>query len=166
MNAKMTSNQNDPIYTMIVIYLLTILAIAFLSCNPVKQVIKDKKKLDQVAAVVVASGYCANDTTVIVKSDTMVFFDTITDIRTEMMVKNDTTWMTRVKRDFVTKTVKIRDTVRQVVVDHARLGLLEKEKMKLVDELADEKEGNRLKLNLIIVLILLILGYAYFKTRP
>jgi hypothetical protein len=166
MNAKMTSNQNDPLVPLIVIYILAILAITFLSCNPVKQVLKDKKKLDQVAAVVVASGYCANDTTVIVKSDTLTQYDTITNTEIETFVKNDTIYRVNVKREFVTKTVKIRDTVRQVVVDHARLGLMEKEKMKLVDELADEKEGNRLKLNLIIVLILFILGYAYFKTRP
>lgn len=163
---KMATNQNDPLYPMIVIYLLTILAILLFSCNPVKQVLRDKEKLDQVAKEVVKLGYCANDTTVIVKSDTTVQFDTITDIKTEIMVKNDTLWMTRVKRDFITKTVKIRDTVRQVVVDNARIGILEKENMDLESQLEISKEGNRAKLNWIIVLILFILGYAYFKTRP
>ena len=49
-----------------------LLLILLVSCNPVKQVLKDKSKFDQVAAEVIRQGYCATDTLIIVKSDTLV----------------------------------------------------------------------------------------------
>jgi len=43
------------------IFILSVLIIA--ACNPVKQVLKDKTKLDKVAEEVVRRGYCVNETT-------------------------------------------------------------------------------------------------------
>lgn len=44
-----------------IILILSVLIIA--ACNPVKQVLKDKAKLDKVAEEVVRRGYCVNETT-------------------------------------------------------------------------------------------------------
>lgn len=52
--------------------------ILLFGCNPVKQVLKDKAKLDLVAKEVIKKGYCVNDTTVIEKiRDSVVYKDSI-----------------------------------------------------------------------------------------
>jgi hypothetical protein len=56
-------------------YLIVIL---FFSCNPVKQVLKDKDKFDQVKEAVIRSGACINDTIVTeVVKDSIVYKDSI-----------------------------------------------------------------------------------------
>ena len=48
--------------------------ILLIGCNPVKQVLRDKAKLDLVAKEVIKNGYCVNDTTVIEKiRDSVVY---------------------------------------------------------------------------------------------
>jgi hypothetical protein len=103
-------------------FLLTLIAI-LLSCNPVKQVLKDKEKLDKVAEVVVKSGYCANDTTIITKSDTTIQYDTTYETQIQINEKTDTIRIPKV----ITRTITIRDTIKSVVVDHSRIQLLQKE---------------------------------------
>jgi len=103
-------------------FLLTLIAI-LLSCNPVKQVLKDKEKLDKVAEVVVKSGYCANDTTIITKSDTTILYDTTYETQIQINEKTDTIRIPKV----ITRTITIRDTIKSVVVDNARVNLLQKE---------------------------------------
>jgi hypothetical protein len=111
-------------YRLVFIYafLLTLIAI-LLSCNPVKQVLKDKEKLDKVAEVVVKSGYCANDTTIITKSDTTIVHDTAYETQIQINEKTDTIRVPKV----ITRTITIRDTIKSVVVDNARINLLQKE---------------------------------------
>lgn len=105
---------------------LSILLLLLVACNPVKQVLKDKNKLDKVAEVVVRSGYCANDTTIITKSDTTYQTDTIydTQIFIDERTKTDTQYVKVPK--VITRTITIRDTITNVVVDGARVLLLEK----------------------------------------
>jgi hypothetical protein len=103
-------------------FLLTLIAI-LLSCNPVKQVLKDKEKLDKVAEVVVKAGYCANDTTIITKSDTTIQYDTTYETQIQINEKTDTIRIPKV----ITRTITIRDTIKNVVVDNARINLLQKE---------------------------------------
>lgn len=105
---------------------LSILLLFLVACNPVKQVLKDKEKLDKVAEVVVRSGYCANDTTIITKSDTTYQTDTIydTQIFVDEITKTDTQYVKVPK--VITRTITIRDTIKSVVVDGARVLLLEK----------------------------------------
>lgn len=56
-------------------YLIVIL---LFSCNPVKQVLKDKDKFDQVKEAVIRSGACINDTVVTeVVKDSIVYKDSI-----------------------------------------------------------------------------------------
>lgn len=133
-----------------------------LSCNPVKQVLKDREKFDEVAKYVVASGYCANDTIIQTKSDTTYQTDTIFELNT------DTIRLTEFKDKPLTitkkilKTITIRDTIKSVVVDNARIRLLEA-KLAVQTEKTEEykaKANNRLKwLILLIVAISIRLLY-------
>ena len=60
-------------------YLLLI--ILFIACNPVKRVLSDKDKFDQVAEEVVRRGYCINDTVVVEKiKDSIVYRDSIVEV--------------------------------------------------------------------------------------
>lgn len=57
-------------------YLLIILLLA--ACNPVKKVLKDPEKFDQVADEVIRRGRCINDTTIITEvKDTVIYRDSI-----------------------------------------------------------------------------------------
>jgi hypothetical protein len=162
----MTTNQNDPVNFMLIAYIILVFAaILMLGCNPVKQVIRDKDKLDKVAEVVVRSGYCSNDTVLITKSDTMINYDTVTNTKITTVQKNDTVYLWETKYRNVTKTVKIRDTVRQVVVDQAKINILEKDNVKLVDQLAKSEDESRKRLYWVFVLLLIILGYVYLKIK-
>jgi hypothetical protein len=105
-----------------IIFILLAL-VSVLSCNPVKQVLKDKEKLDKVAEVVVKSGYCANDTTIITKSDTTIQYDTTYETQIQINEKTDTIRIPKV----ITRTITIRDTIKSVVVDNARINLLQQE---------------------------------------
>ena len=100
-------------------YLL--ISIFLLSCNPVKQVLRDKEKLDKVAEYVINSGYCANDTIIQSKSDTLITYDTIyekNDIIRNIL-KTDTLRLSFTKT--LVKTIRITDTIQKVVVDNARI---------------------------------------------
>lgn len=163
MRLRIKNKPVDPLIYMLIIYLATISIILMSGCNPVKQVISDKRKLDQVAEVVVRSGYCANDTTIVTVSDTITKVDTITNTDTEIVLRNDTVIMTRIKRDYVTKTIRIRDTIRQVVVDHARIRLLEADKIKIVAELEEKKKESQSRMKWLVILGLIIAAYLYFK---
>ena len=120
---------------------LSILLLFLIACNPVKQVLKDKEKLDKVAEVVVKSGYCANDTTIITKSDTTIQYDTsyLTDTLIDLRTIKDTQYVNLPKK-VITRTITIRDTITNVVVDGARVLLLEKDVNKYKTEAAEWKE--------------------------
>jgi hypothetical protein len=91
-------------------------------------VLKDKDKLDKVAEVVISNGYCANDTTIITKSDTTILHDTTISKDTIIDTKtiNDTTYVKIKVPTIIRKTITIRDTIKSVVVDGARVLLCEK----------------------------------------
>lgn len=59
----------------IVIFLITL--VVLFSCNPVKRVLNDPVKLNEVANELIRRGYCANDTTIIKSvTDTVFINDT------------------------------------------------------------------------------------------
>lgn len=115
-------------------YLL--LLILFIGCNPVKQVLRDQDKLEQVAKVVVKGGWCANDTTFITKSDTLVEVDTLIRIDTETytQIVNDTTYITKWKTIEIIKSVTIHDTLKSYIVDNARVRLLQADSARLSND--------------------------------
>ena len=146
-------------------YLL--LLMLFVGCNPVKQVLRDQEKLEQVAKVVVKGGWCANDTTFVVKSDTIVDVDTLVRIDTLMdtYVLNDTTYITKWKTRDITKTLTIHDTIKSFIVDNARVRLLQSDSARLTYEL-NEWQGKAKKRQLWIFLLLGIIAlYFYLKNK-
>jgi hypothetical protein len=145
-------------------YLL--ISIFLLACNPVKQVLRDKEKLDKVAEYVISSGYCANDTIIQSKSDTLITYDTIyekNDIIRNIL-RTDTLRLSFTKT--LVKTIRITDTIQKVVIDNARINQLEA-KLALQTEKTEEykaKANSRLKwLVLLIIAICVRILYKPIK---
>jgi hypothetical protein len=145
-------------------YLL--ISIFLLGCNPVKQVLRDKEKLDKVAEYVISSGYCVNDTIIQSKSDTLITYDTIyekNDIIRNIL-RTDTLRLSFTKT--LVKTIRITDTIQKVVIDNARINQLEA-KLALQTEKTEEykaKANSRLKwLVLLIIAICVRILYKPIK---
>lgn len=138
-----------------------------LSCNPVKQVLSDRQKLDEVAKEVVRLGYCANDTIIVSKSDTLVEWDTLTILEDKPFIEiiNDTVHITKWKTNTITKTLTIRDTIRATVVDNARLVLLQQDLFKANEERLNWKERANKYLGWLLVLIFCIGAYIFIKYK-
>jgi hypothetical protein len=115
-------------------YILLILL--FVSCNPVKQVLRDQDKLEQVAKVVVKGGWCANDTTFITKSDTLVEIDTFVNVKMQIDTQkvNEFVYITNWKTRDIIKSITIHDTLRSYIVDNARVRLLQTDSARLSNE--------------------------------
>lgn len=118
---------------------IILLLIIFGSCNPVKQVLDDKKKFEVVAAEVIKRGYCLNDTIYKTKTDTIEVHDTTTFVYVDTAVINDTTYLWETKFHTITKVRTIRDSVKLVVVDSSRIKVLTK-------QLSDAKSMEKLAL--------------------
>lgn len=157
----------DPV-DVILLGLILLFSVLFLfSCNPVKQVLNDREKLDAVAKEVVKMGYCANDTTFIVKSDTLIEVDTLIQVDTAVQyeTKNDTTFVTKWKTRDIIKSVTIHDTIKSVVVDNARLNLIQAD-LAASNLKAMEWQGKAEKrAGWIIILVLAIGAFIYLKFR-
>ena len=146
---------------------ISLLLLLLIGCNPVKQVLRDQDKLEQVAKVVVKGGWCANDTTFIVKSDTIVDVDTLVriDTLTDTYVLNDTTYITKWKTRDITKTLTIHDTIKSFIVDNARVRLLQADSTRLSNE-SIRWEGKAKKRQLWIFLLIFVIGvYFYIKSK-
>lgn len=141
-----------------------ILLIFLFACNPVKQVLKDREKFDKVAQEVVKAGYCANDTTIITKSDTTIVHDTTYEIDTiiDLHLKTDTQYV-KLPKKVITRTITIRDTIKSVVVDNARVLLLEKELIKYKESLNEYKELAKQRWWYLFWLVLIFLIYLLRK---
>lgn len=60
--------------------LISALIIITLACNPVKKVLRDPVKFNEIASEVIRRGYCVNDTTVITEvRDSIIYKDSIVD---------------------------------------------------------------------------------------
>lgn len=141
------------------------LLILLIGCNPVKQVLRDKAKLDIVAEQVVRMGYCANDTITVTKSDTLVTIDTLVEERVDVYSTNDTVYLEKIKIKYVNKNTLIRDTIKSVVVDMAQIRLLKGDITNLNGRLADaEKKANKY-LGWLIFLILCISFVLYLRYK-
>jgi hypothetical protein len=147
-------------------YILFIITF-FVSCNPVKQVLKDRNKFDQVAKEVIKSGMCANDTTFIVKSDTLVEFDTLVniDIQVDTQKVNEFVYITNWKTRDIIKSVTIHDTIKSFIVDNARVRLLQADSARLTGEVIQWKGKADSRLNWLLSLLVLIALFIYLKLR-
>lgn len=146
-------------------YLL--LLILFVGCNPVKQVLRDQEMLEEVAKVVVKGGWCANDTTFITKSDTLIEVDTLfhIDVETHTEIVNDTTYITKWKTREIIKSTTIHDTLKSYIVDNARVKLLQADSSRLTYE-SSQWEGKAKRRQLWIFLLIAIIGaYFFIKSK-
>jgi hypothetical protein len=148
-------------------YYIFFAILSFLSCNPVKQVLKDRNKFEQVAKEVIKSGICANDTTFITKSDTLIEVDTLTYIDTETytQIVNDTTYITRWKSRDIKTTITIHDTLKSFIVDNARVRLLQADSARLSNESITWEGKAKRRQIWIFGLIALIVGALYIKSK-
>jgi len=142
-------------------YLL--ISIFLLSCNPVKQVLRDKEKLDKVAEYVIENGYCANDTIIQSKSDTLITYDTIyekNDIIRNIL-KTDTLRLSFTKT--LVKTIRIKDTIQKVVIDNARIRLLEAKLAIQTEKVEEYKAKAKSRLNWLVLLLIAICVRILYK---
>jgi hypothetical protein len=146
---------------------ISLLLILLIGCNPVKQVLRNQDKLEQVAKVVIAGGWCANDTTFITKSDTLVEFDTLVniDIQVDTQKVNEYVYITNWKTRDIIKSVTIHDTLKSYIVDNARVRLLQTDSARLSNEVI-RWEGKAKKRQLWIFLLVGVIGaYFYIKSK-
>ena len=143
------------------------LLILLIGCNPVKQVLRDQEKLEQVAKVVVAGGWCANDTTFITKSDTLIAYDTLVNVKVEIDTQkvNEYVYITNLKTRDIVKSVTIHDTLKSFIVDNARVRLLQADSSRLSNEV-NKWQGKAKKRQLWILLLIGVIGaYFYIKSK-
>ena len=136
---------------------ILLISLFFLSCNPVKQVLRDREKLDEVAKYVVASGYCANDTIIKTKSDTLITYDTVIEKGADIfrdIYHTDTLRLPLTKK--IVKTIRIRDTIKSVVVDNARIKLLEAKLAVQIEKTQEYKDKANSRLKWMILLLIAI----------
>ena len=143
---------------------ILLLSLFLFACNPVKQVLKDKQKLDKVAEYVISEGYCANDTIIQTKSDTLITYDTFYQ-RGQDIIRDfyhtDTLRVPLTKT--LVKTIRIRDTIQQVVVDNARIKQLEAKLAVQTEKTEEYKSKAKSRLNWLILLIIVISLYIIRK---
>ena len=144
-----------------------LIVLLFIGCNPVKQVLRDQEKLEEVAKVVVAGGWCANDTTFITKSDTLLVIDTLIHVEVETYTEiiNDTAYITKWKTRDIIKSTTIHDTLKSYIVDNARVRLLQADSSRLAYELNDWEHKAKKRQIWIFILLGLIGLYFYLKSK-
>jgi hypothetical protein len=104
-----------------------LILLIFVSCNPVKLVLKDPVKFEAVADEMIKRGYCLNDTIYQHSSDTLEIHDTTTMVLVDTTVINDTTYLWETKFQTITKVRTIRDSIKAVVIDSAQVQVLRKQ---------------------------------------
>ena len=146
-------------------YLLLLLI--FVGCNPVKQVLRNQEMLEEVAKVVVKGGFCANDTTFITKSDTLIEIDTLTNIKVEVDTQkvNEFVYITKWKTSTITKTLTIHDTLKSYIVDNARVRLLQTDSARLSNEVIEWKGKAKRRQIWLFFIIAVIAGSLYIKSK-
>lgn len=163
------------------------------ACNPVKQVLKDKKKLDIVAVEVIRQGYCINDTIVETRVDTLYQSDS-SAINSITLYKEIDTIFTdgttlridsagilsvgcpvKVQYKTVTKTETIRDKSLENILkeDIARLDSVKRElqltvkerDMQIAETYQELQQAQRRFKLFIFALLAVVVARAYFKLR-
>jgi len=142
-----------------------LLILVLFGCNPVKQVLNDKAKFDQVAAEVIRQGYCATDTLLIVKSDTLVKVDSLIEVYSDTTIINDTAYVTLWETKNFTKTYIVHDTLRSVIVDNARVKQLQTDIDKITKQSEQHKQDATNRLYWFIIALAVILFLIIIKLR-
>lgn len=146
--------------------LMIVMAMLALSCNPVKQVLNNRAKFEEVKNEVIRLGFCANDTTFITASDTLIQYDTTVQKETEILTIGDTVYVTKWQTRDIVKRLTIRDTIKSVVVDNSRVQLLQAD-LKAIEANAKEYKEKADKRLSYLILVGVILGlWVFFKIKP
>ena len=157
----------DPLNILLIALILVFFIFWLLSCNPVKQVLRDQDKLEQVAKVVIKGGWCANDTTFISTSDTLIKVDTLVRFEPEIhtVISNDTVYITFYKTRDILKSTTIHDTIKSFIVDNARVRLLVADSARLSTEV-DVWRGKAKQRQLwLFFIVAIICGALYIKSK-
>ena len=143
---------------------LLIILVLF-GCNPVKQVLRDPAKFNEVAKEVIRQGYCANDALIIVKSDTLVKVDSLIEVISDTTIINDTAYITNWETRNFTKTFTIHDTLRSVIVDNAHVRQLQADIDKITKQSEQHKQDATNRLYWFIIALAVILFLIIIKLR-
>ena len=170
---------------------IILVSLLFVSCNPVKQVLKDQTKFNKVAEEVIRRGYCVNDTIVEVRTDTVYKTDSLVintvsftngkldtvfadgsavyiDDQGNVSVKCPVKQQVRT----VTKTETIRDRSLENILksDIARmdstnkaLALTIRERDVTIDAVKNKLHKRQLQLGSIILALLALIGYRIYR---
>ena len=120
--------QTDKTKDIFYLFIILIIILGFVcSCNPVKQVLRDNDKMIEVWEKGALSGWCANDSVFVNKSDTLINFDTLyaLDLKVDTIFQNDIKTVVKHEVKTVVKTVTIKDTLKTIVVDNSRITKLQ-----------------------------------------
>jgi hypothetical protein len=142
-----------------------LLIIVLFGCNPVKQVLNDKSKFDLVAKEVIRQGYCATDTLLIVKSDTIVMVDSLIEVYSDTTIINDTAYVTLWETRNYIKTLTTHDTLRSIIVDNARVKQLQADNDKITKDSEEHKQKATHRLYWFIIACAIILFLILYKIR-
>jgi hypothetical protein len=171
---KITAFLDEYIVQVCVLISVIVGLILLNSCNPVKQVLKDSAKMQQVFDKGVELGWCVNDS--IFTSDTTILLDTlhVIESNTDTVTVNDTVRITKTEYKYITKTVTIKDTA--IVEDFKRIDLLQKkvitkdgellamsEQLSKTHALAHAMKKARNKWRLYFFILLGIIGVYLFR---
>jgi len=144
-----------------------LLVLLFVSCNPVKQVLRNQEMLEEVAKVVVKGGWCASDTTFIVKSDTLIEIDTFVNVKMQIDTQkvNEFVYINKWKTRDIIKSITIRDTLKSYIVDNARVRLLQTDSARLSNEVITWEGKAKRRQLWIFALIALWFLIGYLRDR-
>lgn len=141
MEPKNKQALKDVIFYFILIITVVFIIIGSQGCNPIRRVLKDPAKRSQMAAEIIKLGYCTNDTTIVEIHDTTVTIDTIDVpfIVVDTLRMNDTLVFWETKYFDIVKTKVVTKQVDRIVIDSAKVQVLEKELAETKGALADSE---------------------------
>ena len=145
-NSFNKSDLESVIFYFVLIATAIFIFIGSQGCNPVRRVLKDPAKRGQMAAEIIKLGYCTNDTTIVEIHDTTLTIDTIDVpiIIVDTLRMNDTLVFWETKYFDIIKTKVVTKQVDRIVIDSAKVQVLQKElaetKAALVDSEVSRKQ--------------------------
>lgn len=133
------SDWKDALFLFVIIATAIFLFFGMSGCNPIKRVLSNQAKRDQMAAEIIKLGYCINDTTIIEIHDTTTTTDTIDVpvIFTDTLRMNDTLVFWETKYYDIVKTKIVIKQIDRIVIDSAKAQVLTKELAETKAALAD-----------------------------
>jgi len=129
------------------------------ACNPVKKVMNDPDKKEEVSKRLLKEGICRPDTFLLVITDTVVTTDTVEHLylTTDTIVNMDTVYITKTRWKDIIKTVTIRDTLLKTIEDRTQVNALKDDVMVVKARLSQQKEKDA-KTMLWLAIIAFIFG--------